>query len=88
MSINFDEDMNPEARELVKKLKPIAMDNRQALLNHMELIKQKEMKHIANAAKQPMTLEINKIGDRKIVGDIVYELRKEGWYRLPIGTKL
>jgi hypothetical protein len=46
------------------------------------------MTELANAAKQPVEVELNKIGDRKEVGGVVYELYETGWRRLPIGTRL
>ena len=89
MSITFDEDMNPEAAKMIKALlEPHAMDKRTALLTMREQFDQQVMKKIANTAKQPVCLEINKIGDRKEVGGVFYELDEAGWKRLPIGTTL
>lgn len=90
MSINFDNDMGPEAYKLIKEaFKVAAIDGRTALLEDLERgFTQKQMGDIARAAKQPATLEINNIGDRKEVGGVVYELDEKGWRRLPIGTRL
>jgi hypothetical protein len=90
MSINFREDMGPEAQSMIKELFDVkAIDQRTALLGQMEkAFNQRQMGNIARAAKQPATLELNEIGDRKEVGGVVYELDEKGWRRLPIGTKL
>ena len=90
MSINFQDEMGPEAQSMIQKMFDVeAMDKKTALLRRMEqAFTQRQMGDIARAAKQPATLELNKIGDRKEVGGVVYELDEKGWRRLPIGTKL
>lgn len=90
MSINFDNDMGSEARAMIQSLFNVAaIDERTALIGQMEqAFLQQQMGAIARAAKQPVTLELNKIGDRKEVGGVVYELDEKGWRRLPIGTML
>lgn len=90
MSINFENDMGPEAANKIREMFNVtAMDEKIALLERMETsFTQRQMCDIARAAKQPATVEINKIGDRKEVGGVVYELDEKGWRRLPIGTKL
>ena len=88
MSINFEDDMGPEARAMLEKLfKVEAIDERTALIGKIDKpVTQKQMCDVARAAKQVAEMEINKIGDRKEVGGVIYELREAGWYRLPIGT--
>lgn len=90
MSINFDNDIGSEARQMIEKLFDVeAIDERTALLNRInQPFSRKLMRDISNAAKQPATLEINRIGDRKEVGGVVYELDEKGWKRLPIGTAI
>lgn len=90
MSINFQDEMGQEAKQMIEKLFDVeAIDEKTALLGQMETaFTQRQMAGIARAAKQPATLEINKIGDRKEVGGVVYELDEIGWRRLPIGTRL
>lgn len=88
MSINFDNDMGPEAAEMIKRMFDVeAIDNRTALTKR-SVVLQKQMTNLAKAAKQVATVELNKIGDRKEVGGIVYELDEAGWKKLPIGTTL
>lgn len=90
MSINFEEAMNEETASKLKSLfDVVAMDEKTALLKNMERpFTRQQMKGLANTAKQPVALEMNKIGDRKDVGGVVYELDEKGWKRLPIGTTL
>lgn len=90
MSMNFGNDMGPEAEEMIRELLQVVdMDRKTAIFDRMDqMLTQKQMGDIARAAKQPATLEINKIGDRKEVGGVVYELDEKGWRRLPIGTTL
>ena len=90
MSISFEKAMGPEARALIEDAFNVeAIDEKTALLGKVErAFTRQEMGDIARAAKQPAKLEINKIGDRKEVGGVVYELDEKGWRRLPIGTTL
>ena len=88
MSINFEDDINPAAFQMLKEMSDVeAADLKTALLNRVDLNSRK-LKDLANTAKQPVTVEINEIGDWKEVGGLVYELREAGWYRLPIGTRI
>jgi hypothetical protein len=82
MSINFDDPMNEEARALVKKLfdEPVAQDEHTVLLDSIPTMFQKQMKELANAAKQPVSAEINSVGDTKPMDDgTIYKLTSEGW---------
>jgi len=90
MSINFEHDMGSEVQNMIKKQFNVsAIDEKTALLEKMKTsFTRKQMGDIARAANQPVTLELNKIGDRKEVGGVVYELNEIGWRKLPIGTKL
>jgi hypothetical protein len=93
MSINFENPINDEAREMFEKMvidgkigRVDAMDGKTALISGMQKLNQQSMKDLANTAKQVVEVELNKIGDRKEVGGVVYELDEAGWRRLPIGT--
>lgn len=90
MSINFRDDMGPEAQSMIKEMFDVeAIDSKTALLGNMEkMFNQQQLGDIARAAKQPATLELNEVGDQKEVGGVVYELDEKGWRRLPIGTKM
>lgn len=90
MSISFDDDMGSEISTRLQRMFDVkAIDKRVALLNNVQqALDQTKMKELANAAKQPVTVEVNSIGDRKEVGGVVYELNDKGWQRLPIGTGL
>ena len=89
MSINFENDMGPEAASKIRELfEVVDMDKKTALLKQMGMVNRRDMGDIARLAGQPMQMEINKIGDRKEVGGVVYELDEKGWKRLPIGTTI
>tara|TARA_Y100001949_G_scaffold173344_1_gene178764 strand:- start:1222 stop:1464 length:243 start_codon:yes stop_codon:yes gene_type:complete len=80
--------MSEEAARLAEKLLPVsAMDERTVLFQQCGGLGDK-LKAIANCDGQPVTLELNEIGDRKKVGGMVYQLDEAGWRRLPIGTEL
>ena len=89
MSISFENDMGPEAADKIRELFDVVdMDKKTALLKQMGMVDRRDMGDIARLAKQPMQMEINKIGDRKEVGGVVYELDEKGWKRMPSGTTL
>jgi hypothetical protein len=85
MSINFDE---PVDEELIAKLKAmipvVANDRKTFLLDAMNVIDGRDMKEIANAAKQPVKVEIHGQGEIKTLEDGTrYEVTPRGWRRLP-----
>jgi len=91
MSMNFEDDMNEETRELLKETfgdSIKAMDSRNVLLESMEgelkkMFSQEEMKKVANTAKQPVSVELNGLGDIKTMSDgTEYALTKQGWRKL------
>lgn len=89
MSMSFEQDINPEMQERMKEMLNItAIDKRTALFEKGDFLDQKKFKEIANMTNQPVTVQLNEIGDRKEVGGVVYELDEKGWKRLPIGTTL
>lgn len=83
MSINFNDPINKEAESFLKNLlgKEAIMDDKTILLNEMEVISQHEMKELANLAKQPVSLELNKIGDIKEVAGTKYIATEKGWVK-------
>ena len=81
MSINFDDPMNDEARKRMHELfgESVAEDERTALFENLAINRQ-QMTTLANIAKQPVTAEINNIGDIKTFSDgSKYLLDKDGW---------
>jgi len=85
MSINFNEPVNDEAVELVRKefSKMVTHDRKTFLFDGMTEIKQSTIKKIANAAKQPVTIEINGDGDIKTLSDGTrYQVTPQGWRKL------
>ncbi len=90
MSMNFEHPITEQQQDFVRELmgdKVKALDEKVALFDS-RAFRQNEMKQIANEVNQPVTVELNDIGDRKEVGGIVYELDAKGWRKLPIGTTL
>jgi len=66
MSIQFENPMNEETAERIKKTfgdKIAVIDERNVLLERLSEINQKEMKAIANTAGQPVTVNIHDQGD-------------------------
>lgn len=90
MSINFNDPMNAEAREMFRQMvdagdlpQPIAMDERRALFNDALKLEQKKMGDLARAAKQPVTLELNSEGEIKEMSDgTKYKVTPRGWVKV------
>ena len=85
MSINFEHPINEEALNLIQETfgTPIAQDERTVLLDRVGVIKQQQMKAIANAAKQPATIEVHSKGDIKTLSDGTrYQVTSRGWIKL------
>jgi len=85
MSMNFVNPVNDAAlTEIVKEFgPPVATDRKTFLFDRMNKLEQRAMKRIANAAKQPATVEIHAEGDIKIMSDGTrYQVTPTGWKRL------
>lgn len=85
MSINFDNEANPETRELIEKLfgRPVADDRRHFLIDQMRVIDQRLMKQVANTAKQPAKVELHEVGEIKTLDDgSRYEVTPNGWRKI------
>jgi hypothetical protein len=85
MSINFNDPMNEEAKLLIDEkfgdlLK--ARDNFTALVD-AKIFDGQEMQEIANAAKQPLILELAGKGEIRHMSDGTrYQATKKGWVKL------
>jgi len=85
MSINFKNDVNDETIKLLKDAfgEPLANDRRTFLFDRLNEIKQPIMKKVANAAKQPATVEIHGHGDIKVLSDGTrYFVTPQGWRKI------
>ena len=85
MSINFEDQVNPEALEKMREIfgDSVVNDGRQFLFNKMQTIKQADMKAIANAAKQVATVELHTEGEVKTMADGTrYQVTPAGWRKL------
>ena len=81
MSINFNDPMNEDARSMIDEVfkdEIQAKDDKTVLLKKIEL-NQRLMSELANKAKQPVSVEINKIGETKTVGGVDYVVSEQGW---------
>ena len=84
MSINFNDDMNGDAKNFIAEAFKDHLedfDDRTVLLKDAAAINQKQMKELANLAKQVVTVELNEIGDTKEVNGKKYVLNEIGWIR-------
>jgi len=83
MSMNFNGPMNAETSERIEELfKPFAMDERTALIDNL-VCDQKQMKEIANIAKQPVSVELHGDGDIKEMRDgTKYRVTPQGWVKI------
>ena len=85
MSINFDEPVNDETRTLIKKLfdQQIVAEDRKTFLTKIKLFDSREMKEIANTAKQPARVELHGPGEIKTLEDGTrYEATAHGWRKI------
>jgi hypothetical protein len=83
--MQFENPVNDEVIEKIKKVleDPRAHDRKTFLFNELPVLHREEMKKIANAAKQVMTVEINREGDIKTMADGTrYKVTPRGWVRL------
>lgn len=89
MSINFQKPVSNAIYEQLKEAmgEPVATDRRTFLYDQVRTVEQRLMKEIANAAKQPVIVELNSVGDIKTMDDGQrYELTPEGWRLLASGA--
>lgn len=90
MSLNFEHPINPEAANLLRQLveqgslpQTVAQDDRQVLFNDIIRISQKKVIKLANAAEQPVTLELNELDDVKELSDgTKYRVTNKGWVKI------
>lgn len=90
MSMNFNEPVNDAALAMIKDAlgEPAATDRKTFLFDKFNEIKQQEMKAIANAARQPATVEINGEGDVKTMADgAQYRVTPQGWQKIVLCEK-
>ena len=85
MSMNFDDPMQPETKQRIKKLFGdglTAIDDHTALFENTQLVRD-ELKAALQAEKQPVSVEIHEDGDIKTMSDGTrYQVTKRGWVKL------
>lgn len=93
MSINFNHPVGPEEENMLKKMfgEPVASDRKTFLYDDMEsrfrqqLMQGRKMTELANKAKQPVAVELNKEGEIKTLSDgTQYRVTPKGWRK--VGT--
>lgn len=85
MSMNFDRPVNEAALAKIKEIfgQPTASDGKTLLFDEMGEIDSRDMKKIANLAKQPAVIEVHGDGDIKELGDGTrYKVTPRGWRKL------
>ena len=85
MSMSFDNPLTEEQQKIRDEFlgdSMVAGDEKTALFEHFNL-QREEMSKLANAVEQPVTVEINDIGDTKTMSDgTKYHLTKQGWRKI------
>ena len=86
MSMSFQQDLNPEAASMIEELygdRVVALDKRTALLDAFTEATQSQMTELANTAKQPVVVEINKPDEIKTMQDgTEYKVTPQGWKKV------
>lgn len=86
MSMNFEHPINEATASRIEELfgKPVASDGKTLLFDQMGEIRGRDMKEVANLAKQPATIEVHGNGDIKTMADGTrYQVTPQGWRKLP-----
>ena len=83
MSIQFEKEITNEQQDMIRRIfvENVAMiDEKNVLLNKLEVLDQKVMKDIANEVKQPITVSFHTEGDIvKMMDGTEYIVTKQGW---------
>lgn len=86
MSMSFQDPVNPEALAKIMEEfgdKVVTHDRKTFLLDKVDVLNQQVMKGIANAAKQPATVEMCAEGEIKTMSDGTrYRVTPTGWQKI------
>jgi len=86
MSMNFNQDLNPEAVSMIEEMygdKVAAIDDRTVLLDSFVEASRHQMTELANTAKQPVVIEINEPNEIKTMQDgTKYKVTPSGWVKI------
>lgn len=84
MSMSFQNELTEDKQSFVRdilKEQVVAIDERTALLKG-ELL-QSKMKQVANELNEPVSVELNEVGEIKTMSDgSRYKVTKQGWLKL------
>lgn len=87
MSVIFPSIPNELAIKMMEEYfgKPVASDGKTNLFNELPEIESRLVKAIANAAEQPVSIEMNSIGDIKTMEDgTQWRLTPTGWHKIAV----
>lgn len=85
MSMTFEQPINAATRAMIEEAfgKPAAADDKTLLFDRMATIRSVDMSAIANAARQPVTVELHSEGEIKTMADGTrYRATKRGWVKV------
>ena len=87
MSIQFDQPMNEETMQHIRKMfhgKIAVVDDRRVLLDDLkEAFNRRQMSDLARTAKQPVTLNLHGRGDIVEMSDgTKYQVTDRGWKKI------
>lgn len=83
MSVNYKNPIDDETNAEMKRIfgEPLVSDELTALYDEMGTLNRKEMGALAKMAGQPVTVELNSVGDTKEINGHPWELTEAGWVR-------
>jgi hypothetical protein len=84
MSVNFPRPVGQNVKDMLREAlgQPVAADDQTFLHDRLKPLDQRVMSQIAREANQPVSVEMNEIGDVKVIRGVQWLLEKDGWVRL------
>ena len=81
MSVNFPEKIDDKAHAMLQDIfgDSVAEDRKTYLFDKIGDLNRRKMSDLAKATGQPVSVELNDVGDAKTVGDDLFRLLEEGW---------
>lgn len=84
MSVNFTLPVGKSVKDMLREAlgEPVAADDTTFLHDRLKPLDQRVMSQIAREANQPVSVEMNDIGDIKVIQGVQWRLETTGWVRL------
>lgn len=84
MSVNFTLPVGQSVKDMLHEAlgRPVVADDTTFLHDRLKPLDQRVMSQIAREANQPVSVEMNEIGDTKVIQGVQWCLEKDGWVRL------